>query len=378
MDELSSTEKKLENEGQNNSLFILIVAVLSCVISFVPVYYSRENQKDGWLLATYMNYTMDPIIREASMASLFVVLCPAFSTLLEFVPLLPSRVDDMDTQRKILRSNSSHVILTHAEKFMYILSIICLSVISYYPTIRIVDPSSESVVQSGGIFFNCSTTLQVCAILSFLAQQSRVFKWISRCVCILVSSSGIISSLALLYDPAGQYATVLFLIAAILFDIAALLYSVTCAISCFQWMKQKYGKNQRGNKVVDAANAMKCNEGQEDKVRSNDEMAKEDFKNFVIGMHMFSTFVVMVLNACWVWFTLSLSTYQLSVMFYITVAAAIVIFVTENLAHRYVIVSALHDLLDAKKNYVRYVIQIILSLGFVWFFFTSFPCPTYA
>ena len=358
MEELSP-EKKLERMVQNDSLWILTVAVVSCFLSFVPVYVSssiQKNNEDGWLKDTYTSYTTDPIIREASMASLFVVLCPALNTLLEFVPLVHAKVQDTDTQRKFFRSNSSHVILTFAEKFMFIFSIICLSVLSYYTTFGTKVRNTETIYQSGGIFFNCSTTLQVCAIMSFLAQQSRTFKWISRFICILVSSSGVISSLALLYDVDGNYATMLFVAAAIVMDFAALLYVVTCAISFFQWIIQKYGKNFLGigNKVgiIDTKNG-----GQEEKVQSDEEIAKEDFKSFIVGMHMFSTFVIMVLNSVWVWFALTFSAFQLSIMIYITLAAAILILVTENLAHRHVTVTALQDLLDAKKNYVRYEIR---------------------
>ena len=362
MEELSP-EKKLERTGQNDSLWILIVAVVSCFLSFLPVYVSSSTQKnneDGWLKETYISYTTDPIIREAAMASLFVVLCPALNTLLEFVPLVHAKVQDTDTQRKFFRSNSSHVILTFAEKFMFIFSIICLSVLSYYPTFGTKVRNTETIYQSGGIFFNCSTTLQVCAIMSFLAQQSRAFKWISRFICILVSSSGVISSLALLYDVNGNYATMLFMAAAILMDFAALLYVVTCAITLFQWIIQNYGKSLGiGNKVgiIDTKNG-----GQEEKVQSDEEIAKEDFKSLIVGMHMFSTFVIMVLNSFWVWFGLSFSAFQLSIMIYVTLAAAILILVTENLAHRHVTVTALQDLLDAKKNYVRYDMQIYIVL----------------
>ena len=356
MDESTLPERKLEEERHRNSHWILIIAVLACIFSFIPVYYIGSNsQQNGW--STYISYTNDPLLQKASISALFLVLCPAIDSFLEMVPLYPLRVEDTATRRMLIRGNASHAMLTHAEKFMFILSIICLSVLSYYPTIQNfdnpghgVDPSS--IARACGIFLNCSTTLQVCAILSFLVQQSSTFsvwKWNSRCICFLVCSSGIIGSSALLYDPGSPYAMVLFMVAAIVFDVAALMYTVTCSIALIQFIFRKYGiGGARGNKVVDA------NNGQEDKAQSKEEIAEEDFKHFIIGMHMFSTFVIMILNSFWVWF--NLTPFQLSVMIYITLAAAIVIFVTENLARRYVTVSALHALLDSKKNYVRYVI----------------------
>ena len=82
---------------------------------------------------------------------------------------------------------------------------------------------------------------------------------------------------------------------------------------------------------------------------------EEAIKQLVVCVHMFSIFIVMTVNAISIWFTPSLTAYQLSIIIYIRLSMALLVFVFDDYAKIHIMVAALWALLDAKTDYVRYI-----------------------
>ena len=322
---------------QDDDFWMLMVAVVACVLSFIPVYVSGRNYDvhgDGWR----NNYNVsDPCLREACIAALFLILCPTFGTLLEFVPLLPKSVGESDVQRQDVIKNKLNMTLTLAEKSLFVMGILCLSAL--YPTLP--DVNTDVTVRISISFFNCSTTLMVCAILHYLCRQSTSFtRWNTQIIVVLVCVSGVISSCALIHDDThSTQSNVLFLASNVLFDVAALVYGGTCLRSLVQWFRL------RGNKVVGGDGQSKGDSGLEE----------DAIKQLMMGALMFSTFVVMTVNAVSRWFTASLTICQLSIIIYIMLGTAMLVFVFDSYARFHITLAAMCALLDAKTDYVRYI-----------------------
>ena len=321
------------------------MAIVACVFSFISVYVSGRNydvHRDGWS----NNYDVsDPRLREACRAALFMVLCPTFATLLEFVPLLPKSKGESDAQRQDVINGKLNTTLTLAEKSLFVMGILCLSVL--YPTLP--DINTDLVVRISISFFNCSTTLMVCAILRFLCRRSTSFtQWNTQIIVVLVCVAGVISSCALIHDDAhSTQANVLFLASDVLFDVAALVYGGSCLLSLIRWFRL------RGNKVEDV-NA-KDGQGGNVQPKGNSGLEEDTIKQLVVGSYMFSTFVVMAVNAVARWFTASLTVYQLSIVIYIMLSTALLVFVFDSFARFHITLAAMCALLDAKTDYVRYI-----------------------
>ena len=163
---------------------------------------------------------------------------------------------------------------------------------------------------------------------------------------VLVCVSGVINSCALMHDetPSTQ-SNVLFLVSNVLFGVAALIYAATCLHSFVRWFRlSPYGR--RLNKVNDMSTKGGLQGG----------LSEEDaIKQLVVGTHMLSTFIIMTVNAVSIWFTPSLTIYQLSIIIYIKLATAMLVFVFDSYAQFHILVAALWALLDAKTDYVRYI-----------------------
>ena len=328
----------------NDNVFLSMFSVVACVLSFISVFVSGKYG-DGWTNNSYN--VLDPCLREACMAAVFTVLCPTIGALVEYLPLgLPKAkaVGETDTQRQDVINSKLNMTLTLVEKSLYVMGILCLSVL--YPTL----PNTHAagvIVRISVSFFNCSTTLMVCAILCFLCRRSTSFSlWNTRIMVVLVCVSGVINSCALMHDetPSTQ-SNVLFLVSNLLFDVATLIYAATCLHSFVRWFRlSPYGR--RLNKVNDMST----------KGGSQGDLSEEDaIKQLVVGTHMFSTFIVMTVNAVSIWFTPSLTIYQLSIIIYIKLATALLVFVFDSYAQFHILVAALWTLLDAKTDYVRYI-----------------------
>ena len=334
----------------DDNAWILIMALVTCVLSFIPVYIS-SNFADNNDIYNFL----DPNLREACMASLFVVLSPAIDTILEFLPILPPN-GETDAKRRDVIDSKSIMTITVSEKSIYVIGILCLSVL--YPTLQ--NCNTELLVHISVSFFNCSTTLMVCAMMCFLFRRSTSFVlWNTRVMVVLICVSGVINSCAFMYNQNNKpsiQTNVLFLVSNVLFDVATLVYVTTCLFSLFQWFKRVHGKKR---KIVDDVHGVG---GIENPEANNDEheIAKvitidELITQLAVGTHMFSTFVVMVVNAVSIWYTPSLTLYQFSIIIYIMLGTAIIVFVTDNFARRHVTAAALYALLDAKTDYVRYI-----------------------
>ena len=330
--------------------WILIMAVVACVLSFIPVYATTflDNNNN-----TTYNF-LDPNLREACMSSLFVVLSPAIDSILEFLPLLPP-AGEADTKRRDVIGSKSNMTITLTEKSIFVIGILCLSVL--YPTLQ--NTNTDLLVHISTSFFNCSTTFMVCAILSFLCRRSTSFVlWNTRIMVILVCGSGVISSCASMYQQnnSSVHNNLLFFLSNIMFDVATLIYLGTCIYSLFQWVKRIYGKKRSmvadvHGEVVDGGPNATNTENEKPKEITVD----ESITHFVVGTHMFSTLVIMIVNAVSIWYTPFLTFYQLSIIIYIMIGTAIIVFVTDNLAKRHVTAAALCALLDSKTDYVRYI-----------------------
>ena len=138
---------------------------------------------------------------------------------------------------------------------------------------------------------------------------------------------------------------VLFLVSNMLFDVAALVYAVTCLRLFVRWLRLCSNKN----KVLDDT-MIGTKDG-----RAGDCSEEEAIKQLVVGTHMFSTFIVMTVNAVSIWYIPSFTAYQLSIIIYIFLISALVVFVFDAYAHFHFMVAALWALLDAKTDYVRYI-----------------------
>ena len=343
-------EMVLDAWYRDDNAWILLMAVVSCVLSFIPVYVASN------FTGNHHSYDfLDPNLREACMASLFVVLSPAVDSMLEFIPLLPPK-GETDTKRRDVSHGKSMMTITLAEKSIFVVGVLCLSVL--YPTFQNYD--TELLVRISVSFLNCSTTLMVCAILCFLFRRSTSFVlWNTRIMVVLVCLSGIINSCTCLYDQNDSPSApvnVLFFVSNVLFDVAALVYVVSCFHSLFLWFKRLYGKNRN---VVDDVNGV-VEEGMDAATKPDKEKPKvitmdESITQLVVGTHMFSTFVVMMVNAIAIWYSASLTVYQFSIIIYIVILTAIVVFVMDSFAKRHVTATALCALLDAKTDYVRYI-----------------------
>ena len=337
------------SDQQEDNVWMLRMAVVACVLSFISVYVSGRNHDihgDGWI----NNYNIvDPSLREACMAALFLILCPSFGTLMEFVPLLPHSKGEQDVQRHVVIKSKLNMTLTLAEKSLFVVGILCLSVL--YPTLP--HTNADAIVRISVSFFKCSTTLMVCAILCFLCRRSTSFAlWNTRIIVVLVCASGVIGSCALLHDDARPTQTsVLFLASNVLFDVAALVYAGTCLRSLVRWFRQS-SWGRRGNKVDNAT----ATDGQGSvHTKGGSGIEETAIKQLVVGTHMFSTFVVMTVNAVSGWFAPSLTVYQLSIVIYIMLGTALLVFVSDSFARFRIAVAAMNALLDAKTNYVRYI-----------------------
>ena len=315
--------------------WILIMAVVACVLSFIPVYATTflDNNNN-----TTYNF-LDPNLREACMSSLFVVLSPAIDSILEFLPLLPP-AGEADTKRRDVIGSKSNMTITLTEKSIFVIGILCLSVL--YPTLQ--NTNTDLLVHISTSFFNCSTTLMVCAILSFLCRRSTSFVlWNTRIMVILVCGSGVISSCASMYQQnnSSVQSNVLFHVSNIIFDVATLIYLGTCIYSLFQWIKRIHGKKRSTvdvhGEVVDGGPNATNTENEKPKEITVD----ESITHFVVGTHMFSTLVIMIVNAVSIWYTPFLTFYQLSIIIYIMIG--------------HVTAAALCALLDSKTDYVRYI-----------------------
>ena len=323
------------------------MAIVACILSFISVYVAGRSENvhgNGWTNNSYN--VLDPYLRESCMAAVFTVLYPTFSALVEYMPLgLPKAraVGETDTQRQDVINNKLNMTLTLAEKSLFVVGILCLSVL--YPTLHCKDMAM--IVRISVSFFNCSTTLMVCAILCFLCRRSTSFSpRNTQIMVVLVCVSGVINSCVLMHNetPSTQ-SNVLFLVSNVLFDVAALIYAAICLHSFVRWFRlSSYGR--RVNKVED----MNTKGGLQS------DLSEEDaIKQLVVGTHMLSTFVVMTVNAVSIWFTPSLTVYQLSIIIYIKLATALLVFVFDSYAQFNIMVAALWALLDAKTDYVRYI-----------------------
>ena len=342
----------------DNNVWMLWMAVVACVLSFISVYVSGRNHDvhaDGW----NNNYNVnDHRLREACVAALFMVLCPTLGTMLEFVPLFPKSKGEQDTQRQdIIKSKLSKANLTLAEKSLFVIGILCLSVL--YPTLP--NTNADALVRISVSFFNSSSTLMICAILCFLCRRSTSFAFWNTCIIVvLVCASGIISSCTLLHDDAlPTKANVLFVASNVLFDVAALVYAGSCLHSLLQWFRLSSACGRRRGNKVDDANAMDGQgQGQANgSVQSKGAVVGEEeaIKQIVMGMHMFSTFVLMTVRAVSRWFTPSFTVDQLTIVIYIMLGAALLVFVCDSYARFRLAVAAMGALLDAKTDYVRYI-----------------------
>ena len=328
----------------NDNVFLSMFSVVACVLSFISVFVSGKYG-DGWTNNSYN--VLDPCLREACMAAVFTVLCPTIGALVEYLPLgLPKAkaVGETDTQRQDVINSKLNMTLTLVEKSLYVMGILCLSVL--YPTLPNTR-HADVIVRISVSFFNCSTTLMVCAILCFLCRRSTSFSlWNTRIMVVLVCVSGVINSCALMHDetPSTQ-SNVLFLVSNVLFGVAALIYAATCLHSFVRWFRlSPYGR--RLNKVNDMSTKGGLQGG----------LSEEDaIKQLVVGTHMLSTFIIMTVNAVSIWFTPSLTIYQLSIIIYIKLATALLVFVFDSYAQFHILVAALWTLLDAKTDYVRYI-----------------------
>ena len=329
---------------QNDNVGMSMMAMGACVLSFLSIYVSGSNDGiDG--NGQWINNVLDPNLREACMASLFTVLYPSLSTFLGYLPLVPKPkgVGETDTQRQDIINNKKSITLTLMEKSLFIVGIVCLCVL--YPTLQQNSNNMNELVRISVNFFNCSTTLMVSAIMCFLCRRSTMFTSCNTVfIVILVCISGIINSCALMMIPTTSSDT-LFLVSNVLFDVATLLYTITCLCSFVQWLRLSSYGGSRMNKVVDMNNT-------KDKQSLSEE---EAIKQLVVCVHMFSIFIVMTVNAISIWFTPSLTAYQLSIIIYIRLSMALLVFVFDDYAKIHIMVAALWALLDAKTDYVRYI-----------------------
>ena len=324
---------------------MLLMAIVACILSFLPVYvfggrYSGDND----------NYKMlDLHLREACMAALFVVLCPAFDAIMELLPLVIPR-----SKEEAAVDSKAYMTLSLAEKATFVVGILCLTVL--YPTFQ--HFNSEFIVQISVSFLNCSITLMICAILCFLLRQSTSFTlWNTRIMVALVCVSGTINSCTLLYGEniVSAQAQALFLASNVLFDVAALIYVAKCLLSLFRWFRRSVYVKRKGSKVEDL-NGLDNNNLDDGSLSEKDFTVNEKaIKQLVVGTHMFSTFIVMMVNAVSIWYIPSFTAYQLSIIIYIMIGAAVIVFVTDTFARRHITGAALLALLNAKTDYINYI-----------------------
>ena len=322
---------------------LLTTAVVACVLSFIPVYVFGNNSGGN-----VNDEMLDLNLREACMAALFVVLGPAFDSVTELLPLLIPR-----SKEETVVDSMLCMTLSFAEKSIFVVGIVCLSVL--YPTFQ--HFNSEFIVRISASFLNCSITLMVCAIFCFLLRQSTSFTlWTTRIMVALVCASGTISSCTLLYGEniISPQARVLFNVSNVLFDVAALVYMATCLNSLYRWLRRNICAARRRIKVDDV-NGVDNNIDDVSQSEKDGSIEEKAIKQLVVGTHMFSTFVVMIVHGVSRWYTPSFTAYQLSIIIYIMIATALVVFVTDTFARRRITGAALLALLDAKTNYINYI-----------------------
>lgn len=88
--------------------------------------------------------------------------------------------------------------------------------------------------------------------------------------------------------------------------------------------------------------------------KEKEEINKQRFKDFVVGSHMLTTLIELVLNGTWYWYSSKLTSHQLGAFYYIVVATSVVVFVVELRIRKNEVTRALRALVGSvKKSYVR-------------------------
>ena len=87
-----------------------------------------------------------------------------------------------------------------------------------------------------------------------------------------------------------------------------------------------------------------------------EQINQERFRDFVVGAHMLTTFIELLLNGVWYWYSAKLDSHQVGAMYYIVVATSTVVFVVELRIRKNEVARALRSLVGSvKKSYIRWV-----------------------
>jgi hypothetical protein len=324
---------------------ILSIAIISAILSFLPVYFPRatrlkqdnittpNNQQtssnvtqatpgaDDYYAQYYLTtYTTDPFLWGASLSSLIVTIPSSIDVLIDLLPQSFIEYVFGTDQRLIARRDAerSNLHLSLLEMALFVVGMTCISAITFTSV-----QDYSTVYTLFNCFQNVNTLLCANAILSFLSRCSSFWTAPRTLpICILICLGPLLNSVAYMYDSSSVIYTNLYDTSSFCCVLAAGLCGIFSAVYYYIylypiiWDKSASAVgNARRRHQLSIAEAR--------------EMANFKFRELIIATHLLALFALLCINACWYWYTLHFNGNASGNMIYCSIGAAVLVFVAE-------------------------------------------------
>lgn len=290
---------------------ILSMSIVFSVLCFIPTLnFDYSSIGDDYTAS----FNSNPTILQVSFASLIICILPGLDLLMDIVPSIAFLKSKFGEN---LSPISTAVRLSKMEKLLFLLGVLCYSVIIYSPfqNLNLTSPSAAATIFQ--CFENVSTIFTVCPIVSLLFRVSTVWNsYIALSITFCTCMSCLFGSLCALYSTDTQTYNIIFILSCVLINLATFIYIMACCLSLYSTYKWHLSKV--------------TNEGGfSDSLAQQDAINEQIFRNNVMAAHMFATFIEMVVNSVWFWMYLRLNVEQINMFIFFVLASSILTFLIE-------------------------------------------------